>query len=154
MSTEASEPGGRLRAGRAVVTAKRTTGVTWQQLADAMGRSLVWTTSALLGQQPLDRSQATAAGALLGLDEQTIEALTLPPVRGSDAVDLTEPLAYRLSEVVQVYGAAISELIAEEFGDGIMSAIDFEVDFERVEDAKGDRVVLSLNGKFLPYRVW
>jgi cyanate lyase len=83
-----------------------------------------------------------------------VEALTLPPVRGSAAVDATEPVVYRLREAVQVYGATISELIREEFGDGIMSAIDLELSVERVPDPKGDRVKLTLNGKFLPYRVW
>lgn len=144
----------RLLARAAVLAAKRAHATTWLELAGAVGRSVVWTTSALLGQQPLDATQAAAAGALLELDGETIEALQLPPVRGAAAVDLSEPLAYRLTEMVQVYGAAISELVAEEFGDGIVSAIDFEMGVERVADPKGDRVVITLNGKFLPYRVW
>lgn len=79
------------------------------------------TTSALLGQQTLTGEQAAAAGNLLDLDTGVVEALTLPPVRGAEAIDTTEPLAYRLSEIVQVYGPAISELVREEFGDGIVS---------------------------------
>jgi cyanate lyase len=75
-------------------------------------------------------------------------------VRGDLALDPTEPVTYRLQEALQVYGSSIHELIREEFGDGIMSAIDFTLDFERVEDPKGDRVKLTLNGKFLPYKVW
>jgi cyanate lyase len=146
--------GGRLWARDAVQSAKARSGVTWQQLADAVGRSLVWTTSALLGQQPLTADQAEAAGKLLELDAAVVEALQAPPVRGAAAVDTTEPLAYRLQEMVQVYGAAVTALVGEEFGDGIMSAIDFEMDFARVADPKGDRVVVTLNGKFLPYRVW
>jgi cyanate lyase len=145
---------GRLSARDAVLSAKRATGTTWRDLAEAIGRSVVWSTSALLGQQPLGAAQASAAGVLLGLDPDVVEALQLPPVRGGAAVDLSEPLAYRLTEMVQVYGSAISELVAEEFGDGIVSAIDFELDLQRVADPKGDRVVITLNGKFLPYRVW
>ncbi|HTW98991.1 MAG TPA: hypothetical protein VMD59_09450, partial [Acidimicrobiales bacterium] len=88
------------------------------------------------------------------LDAETSAALALPPLRGEAACDPTEPTIYRLRELVQVYGGAISELIAEQFGDGIMSAIDLEVELERVEDPKGARVQITLSGKFLPYRVW
>jgi cyanate lyase len=144
----------RLEAGRDVVRAKEEKGVSWAELAKALDRSLVWTTSALLGQQPLDAEQAGTVGSLLDLDEETVDALTLPPVRGDVALDPTEPVTYRLQEALQVYGTSIHELIREEFGDGIMSAIDFTLDFERVEDPKGDRVKLTLNGKFLPYKVW
>ena len=144
----------RLEAGREVVRAKEAEGVSWQELADALGHSLVWTTSALLGQQPLSADQAEKVGALLRLDDETVESLSLPPVRGEQAMDPTEPVTYRLQEALQVYGTALHELIREEYGDGIMSAIDFTLDFERVEDPKGDRVKLTWNGKFLPYKVW
>lgn len=145
---------GRIQAGDLIRGRVRETEVTWSDLAGVLDRSLVWTTSALLGQQPLTRQQAEAVGGLLDLDGEVVDALTLPPVRGEDAVDVSEPVVYRLHEIVQVYGRAISELVAEEFGDGIMSAIDFELDFVRRPDPKGDRVVLTMNGKFLPYRVW
>jgi cyanate lyase len=144
----------RLEAGRAVVVAKDAKGMSWQQLADTLGRSLVWTTSALLGQQPLDAEQAQQVGAVLGLDDATVAALSLPPVRGEAALDPTEPVTYRLQEALQVYGTALHELIREEFGDGIMSAIDFSLEFEREPDPKGDRVKLTWSGKFLPYKVW
>ena len=144
----------RLEAGREIVAAKEAKNVSWQQLADGLDRSLVWTTSALLGQQPLDAEQAKKVGALLDLDADTVCALARPPVRGESALDPTEPVTYRLQEALQVYGSSIHELIREEFGDGIMSAIDFTLDFERVEDPKGDRVKLVFNGKFLPYKVW
>ncbi|MDQ3886013.1 MAG: cyanase [Actinomycetota bacterium] len=147
-------PIGRREAATAALAAKQDKGLTWQQIADALDRSLVWSTSAVLGQQPLDGEQARTIGRLLDLDEEIVRALQLPPVRGADVVDLTEPAIYRLQEVVQVYGSALAELIREEFGDGIMSAIDFELAFERREDPKGDRVQLALDGKFLPYRVW
>jgi cyanate lyase len=149
-----TEKDDRLEAGREIVRAKQDKGLTWADLAATLDRSLVWTTSALLGQQPLDADQAKRIGDALDLDEDTVDALTLPPVRGDLALDPTEPVTYRLQEALQVYGTSIHELIREEFGDGIMSAIDFTLDFERVEDPKGDRVKLTLNGKFLPYKVW
>ena len=144
----------RLEAGREVVRAKEAEGVSWQELADALGHSLVWTTSALLGQQPLSADQAEKVGALLRLDDETVESLSLPPVRGEQAMDPTEPVTYRLQEALQVYGTALHELIREEYGDGIMSAIDFTLDVQRQEDPKGDRVVVTMNGKFLPYKKW
>ncbi len=147
-------PGSRLWAGAQVAAAKATSGVAWKDLAEALDRSLVWSTSALLGQQPLDANQAAAVGEVLDLDAAVVAALQLPPDRGTGGLDRTQPAVYRLEEAVQVYGAAIVALMAEEFGDGIMSAIDFELDFTRVPDPKGDRVVLTFNGKFLPYRVW
>lgn len=147
-------PADRGDAAREVLAAKKRLGLRWKNIAETIGHSTEWTTSALLGQQTLTGEQAAAVGSLLDLDEGTVEALTLPPVRGASAVDTTDPLVYRLTEVVQVYGATISELVREEFGDGIVSAIDFELALERVEDPKGDRVQITLNGKFLPYRVF
>jgi cyanate lyase len=114
----------------------------------------VWSTSAVLGQQPLGAEQAQALGRLLRLDDDVVNALQLPAVRGAGMVDTTELVVYRLQEVVQVYGSTLAELIREEFGDGIMSAIDFELLFERREDPGGDRVRLVLDGKFLPYLVF
>ncbi|MGI8814780.1 MAG: cyanase [Pseudonocardia sp.] len=141
-------------AATAVLAAKKRLGLSWSSIAATAGRSTEWTASALLGQQPVSAEQAEAVGTLLDLDQAVVEALQLTPVRGADAVDTSEPIVYRLQEAIQVYGTAISELIREEFGDGIMSAIDFELALERVSDPKGDRVKLTLNGKFLPYRVW
>jgi cyanate lyase len=138
----------------AVVEAKESKGLRWSDLAQALERSTEWTTSALLGQQPLTPEQARTVGKMLNLDEGFTEALTLPPVRGADVVDTSEPLVYRLQEMVQVYGPTIAELVREEFGDGIVSAIDFEFGLERLPDPKGDRVKITLHGKFLPYRVW
>ncbi|ANY08182.1 cyanase [Pseudonocardia sp. HH130630-07] len=144
----------RLDARHEVLAAKKRLGLSWATVAGTLGRSVEWSTSALLGQQTLTEKQAVAAGELLELKPETVLALQLPPVRGSAAVDTTDPLVYRLAEVVQVYGATISELVREEFGDGIVSAIDFELDLKRVADPKGDRAVITLNGKFLPYRTW
>ncbi|MDQ4030902.1 MAG: cyanase [Actinomycetota bacterium] len=145
---------GRREAAAAALAAKHRLEVAWTTIAGTLDRSLVWSTSAVLGQQPLDAEQARAVGRLLHLDDDVITALQLPPVRGSDMVDTTEPMVYRLQEMVQVYGSTLAELIREEFGDGIMSAIDFELSLERREDPKGDRVRLVLDGKFLPYRVF
>jgi cyanate lyase len=145
---------GRHDAATAVLAAKKRLGLSWPTIALTVGCSTEWTTSALLGQQPVTAEQAAAVGTLLDLDQAVVDALQLTPVRGADAVDTTEPIVYRLQEAIQVYGGAISELIREEFGDGIMSAIDFELALERVPDPRGDRVKLTLNGKFLPYRVW
>ena len=144
----------RLQAATAVLAAKQRTGVRWADLGKAVDRATEWTTAALLGQHPLTADQAAALGAVLELDADVIAALTLPPVRGRAAVDTSEPLVYRLKEMVQVYGRTIIELVREEFGDGIVSAIDFELALERVPDPKGDRVRISLNGKFLPFRTW
>lgn len=144
----------RSEAATAVLAAKQRTAVTWADLGKAIGLSTEWTTAALLGQHPLTAEQATTLGSALELDTAAVDALQLPPVRGRDSADFSEPLVYRLQEVVQVYGRTIHELVREEFGDGIVSAIDFEMSLERVPDPKGDRVRITLNGKFLPYRIW
>ena len=105
----------------------------------------------------MDRSEAAKAVALLGLEpaDEAIALLTTCPSKGSlGAAVPTDPLLYRLYEMIQVYGTTIKELVHEKMGDGIMSAIDFTMDIERVADPKGDRVKLTLNGKFLPYKKW
>jgi cyanate lyase len=145
---------GRRDAAAAALAAKHRLGVSWQKIAETLDRSVVWSTSAVLGQQTLDAEQARAVGQLLQLGAEVVDAMQLPPVRGADVVDSTEPVVYRLREVVQVYGNTLAELIREEFGDGIMSAIDFELSIERHKDPKGDRVRMVLDGKFLPYRVF
>jgi cyanate lyase len=140
-------------AAQAVLSAKVRLGLTWSQLAQAVGRPVAWTTSALLGQQPMTADQAKAAGSLLDLDEDAMAALQLQPTRGAlDAPVPTDPTVYRFYEVLQVYGPTIKELIHEEFGDGIMSAINFRLDVRRAPDPAGDRVIVVLDGKFLPYQ--
>ncbi len=139
-----------------IITAERLRqGRTWAQLAEAAGHSQVWTTAALLGQQAMPRNSAERVGAALDLDDEVVAALQRSPSKGSlgDVVP-TDPLIYRFYEIMQVYGTTLKELIHEEFGDGIMSAIDFELDVERLPDPKGDRVKVTMHGKFLPYRVW
>jgi cyanate lyase len=138
-----------------VLAAKEDGGTTWAALAEAVGRSKVWTTAALLGQATMSPEEAGAACELLGLDDEVAAALTRRPTKGSlDTTVPVDPLIYRFHEITQVYGTTLKELIQEEFGDGIMSAIDFEMTIERKPDPKGDRVVVTLDGKFLPYRKW
>ena len=135
-----------------ILAAKRARGLSWAELADRLNAPVEWSTAALLGQFPLDETQASAAIEALGLSEDAIPELTASPMRGGlgDVVP-TDPTIYRLYEIVQVYGPALKELIHEEFGDGIMSAINFGFTVRRLEDEKGDRVEITLNGKFLPY---
>ncbi|MGW8566897.1 cyanase [Isoptericola sp. NPDC055881] len=135
-----------------VVTARLRSGLTWQEVADALGTPLVWTTAALLGNHPMTADQAAAACTVLGLGDDVAEALRLQPYRVRDEAVLSDPTIYRFSEALAVYGPALKELIHEEFGDGIMSAINFRVDIERRPDPDGDRVVVTLVGKFLDYR--
>jgi cyanate lyase len=138
-----------------VVAAKLAKKLTWKALAEACGRSEVWTTSALLGQQAMSAEEATAVGQLLGLGTDAVTLLQVPPSKGSLGTQIsTDPLIYRFHEIVQVYGTTLKELIHENFGDGIMSAIDFEMNIEKVPDPKGDRVKVTMHGKFLPYRKW
>lgn len=140
-------------AAQAVLAAKVRLGLTWAQIAEALGKPPVWTTAALLGQHPVAAEAAKTAGALLELTEDEVVALQLQPTRGAlDTAVPVDPTIYRFYEVIQVYGPAIKELIHEQFGDGIMSAINFRLDVQRVPDPAGDRVVVTLDGKFLPYQ--
>ena len=135
-----------------ILTAKRAKELSWAELAEALGAPVEWSTCALLGQFPLSEGQARAAVDALGLDDEAIPELTASPMRGGlDGAVPTDPTVYRLYEIVQVYGPAIKELIHEEFGDGIMSAINFGFTVRRIPDPAGDRVEIVLNGKFLPY---
>ena len=137
----------------AVRAAKIRLGLNWARLADAVGEPVAWTVSALLGQQPMTGEQAARAARALELGEDVRAALELQPTRGAlDAPVPADPTIYRFYEIVQVYGPTIKELIHEEFGDGIMSAINFRFDVKRAPDPAGDRVVVTLDGKFLPYQ--
>ncbi|MEB2317569.1 MAG: cyanase [Pseudomonadota bacterium] len=128
-------------------------GVTWADVAEKVGRSKEWATAACLGQMQMTKAQAEAVGALLELPEDAVLLLQTVPYKGSLPTAVpTDPLIYRWYEVVNVYGTTIKELIHEEFGDGIMSAIDFSMDIQREVDPKGDRVKVVLSGKFLPYK--
>ena len=139
---------------RKILGAKRAKALTWKAIvAEIGGGSAVYLTAALMGQMKLRPEQAGRAATLFELDEDEKRLLQEIPYRGSlVTVVPTDPLIYRFYELVQVYGATWKELIQEEFGDGIMSAIDFEMAIERQPDPKGDRVKLTLSGKFLPYK--
>lgn len=140
-----------------IVTQKITSGVKWADVASAVGVSKEWTTAALLGQMQMTAEQVDAAAKALGMKFSAEEKalLTTVPYRGSLGQTVpTDALVYRFYEIIQVYGTTIKALIEEEFGDGIMSAIDFSMDIKRQADPKGDRVVVTLNGKFLPYRTY
>jgi cyanate lyase len=137
-----------------ITAIRRKKKLSWREVAAQMGPgSPVYYTAALLGQMKLGESEAVAAGRIFGLSEDEILLLQESPYRGSlpNAVP-TDPLIYRFYELVQVYGTTWKALIQEEFGDGIMSAIDFDMSIERQPDQKGDRVRLSMSGKFLPYK--
>ena len=137
----------------AVIAGKRKAGVSWKDLAAAVGQSKEWTTAALLGQMRMTAAEAAAAAKLLGLDAEAVAILQEVPTRGSLELDVpTDPTLYRFYELLMVYGTTIKALMAEEFGDGIMSAIDFTMDISRVPDPGGDRVRVTLNGKFLPFK--
>ncbi|BBL59173.1 cyanase [Methylomonas koyamae] len=136
-----------------VIAQKLRKQLTWPQLAEAIGMSKEWTTAALLEQMTLTAEQAATIGALLELPAEAVEQLQVVPYKGSlpSAVP-TDPLIYRFYELVNVYGTTFKALIHEEFGDGIMSAIDFSMDLQREPDPKGDRVRIVMSGKFLPYK--
>ncbi|MFI5400048.1 MAG: cyanase [SAR324 cluster bacterium] len=129
-------------------------GLTWKKICETIGGgSPLFITAALLGQMKLTAKQAKAAAELLELGEEGQLLLQQTPYKGSlPPGPPTDPLIYRFHEITQVFGTTLKELIEEEFGDGIMSAIDFEMDLERMPDPKGDRVKITLHGKFLPYR--
>ena len=133
---------------------KRKTGLTWKAIAAKIGpRSPVYYTAALKGQMKLSKAEAEAAGRVLDLDEDEVALLQEIPYRGSlPTAAPTDPLIYRFYELVQVYGTTWKSLIEEEFGDGIMSAIDFDMAIERQPDPKGDRVRITMSGKFLTYK--
>ena len=132
--------------------ARREAGVTWADLAERLGTPPAWTVSALFGEQPLTSDQVATVGAVLDLDNDVLEMLRVGPYRGTGAQEIpTDPTIYRFYEALGVYGPAIKELIHEEFGDGIMSAINFRLTVERREDPAGDRVVVTFDGKFLDY---
>ncbi len=138
-----------------ILAAKQAKGLTFETIATAVGRHKVWVTAALMGQATMSADEANAAARVLGLGPEVAEALQDIPLKGSLENPVpVDPLLYRFHEITQVYGTTIKALIHEMCGDGIMSAIDFEMDIQKVEDPKGDRVIVTYNGKFLPYKKW
>ena len=138
----------------ALIAAKKAKGLTWEAMANELSMSPVWLTSACLGMNSAPEEKAKAIAEFLELGPEVAAALAEYPTKIWDQTVPTDPLIYRLYEVVGVYGDTLKEVIQEKFGDGIMSAIDFSMEVEKEENPKGDRVVLTLNGKFLPYKSW
>ena len=145
----------RAEATERILSAKTQKGLTFEAIARAVGRHKVWVTAALLGQATMSAEEAQKAAAVLGLGPEVAAALQEIPTKGSVGQTVpVDPLIYRFHEITQVYGTTIKAITHEMFGDGIMSAIDFELDIQRKEDPKGDRVVITMNGKFLKYKKW
>ena len=137
-----------------IMAVKSEKNITWEAMGAALGMSPVWVASACHGMNSAPPEKAKLIAEYLGLDETVEQALTTFPTKIWDQAVPTDPLIYRLYEVVGVYGETLKDVIQEKFGDGIMSAIDFSMEVDKEENPKGDRVVLTLNGKFLPYASW
>lgn len=138
-----------------IIATKVSKGIAWADVAKKIGESKEWTTALCLGQMTANAEQAQVLGEIFGLTEDEQKWLKVVPYKGSLPTQVpTDPLIYRWYEIVNVYGTTIKELIHEEFGDGIMSAIDFSMDITRTADPKGDRVNVVLSGKFLPYKTY
>ena len=139
-----------------ILTVKRLKGLTWEEIAGKIGgASKIVVTAACMGQMKMTREQATKAAELFGLGQEETLLLQEVPYRGSlTELPPTDPLIYRFYELVMVYGTTWKELIQEEFGDGIMSAIDFDMTLDRLPDQKGDRVKIGMSGKFLQYKTY
>ena len=138
-----------------IVVTKVAKGLKWSDVAAKVGQSKEWVTAACLGQMTLTAEQAGVVAEIFGLTAEEKKWLMVVPYKGSLPTAVpTDPLIYRFYELVNVYGTTFKELIHEEFGDGIMSAIDFKMDLQREPDPKGDRVSITMSGKFLPYKTY
>ena len=142
----------KVAAGQIVDEARLAKGLSWRDIAERIDKPLVWTVAALLGKHPVPRESAEFVAETLDLDPDVSVALQRQPYRIADSGLATDPTVYRFHEAIDVYGQALKELIHEEFGDGIMSAINFNVDFAKHDDPQGDQVVVTFSGKFLPYQ--
>jgi len=145
----------RLEVTEKIIATKVYKGIKWADVATKVGLSKEWVTAACLGQMALSAEQASALGEIFGLTEDEKKWLMVVPFKGSLPTAVpTDPLIYRFYELISVYGTTFKELIHEEFGDGIMSAIDFKMDLTRQADPNGDRVKIVMSGKFLPYKTY
>ncbi|OIQ90262.1 cyanate hydratase [mine drainage metagenome] len=139
----------------AIIAAKISKGLSWAEIAKTVGQSKEWVTAGCLGQMTFTAAQAATLGKLFDLSDEAVKLLQVVPYKGSLPTTVpTDPLIYRFYELINVYGTTFKELIHEEFGDGIMSAIDFKMDLSREPDPKGDRVNITMSGKFLPYKMY
>jgi cyanate lyase len=137
-----------------LLRAKQAKKLSFADLETLLGRDEVWIAALFYRQASASAEEAEKLAQALGLDAETAAELTAFPVKGLDTIVPTDPLIYRFYEIMQVYGMPMKEVIHEKFGDGIMSAIDFTLDIEKEEDPKGDRVKVTMSGKFLPYKKW
>jgi len=137
-----------------LLDAKKAKGLSFTDLEAVMGRDEVWIAALFYGQASAAKDEATKLLSALGLGFDLVEHLMTSTVKGLGSVVPTDPLLYRFYEIMQVYGMPMKAVIHEKFGDGVMSAIDFTLDIEKEEDPKGDRVKITMNGKFLPYKKW
>ena len=138
-----------------IITAKVSQGLKWSDVAQQVGQSKEWVTAACLGQMTMTAEQASVVAEIFGLTADDKKWLMVVPYKGSLPTSVpTDPLIYRFYELVSVYGTTFKELIHEEFGDGIMSAIDFKMDLQREPNAMGDRVAITMSGKFLSYKTY
>ena len=140
----------------AILEAKKRQGVSWTALSEAVGASEMYIASCVYGENSMKKEVASKLGSALSLSDEVTMALTEYPMKGQSIGQTipTDPLIYRFYEIMQVYGAAVKDVVHEKFGDGIMSAIDFKIEVGKEADPKGDRVVVTMNGKFLPYKAW
>lgn len=137
-----------------LLDAKSNKGLSFAELGKAIGRSEVWTASLIYGQASASIEEAQALLSILEMDLSWTTALTKYPIKGLIDTVPSDPLIYRFYEIMQVYGLPLKDVIQEKFGDGIMSAIDFTMSVDKKEDPAGDRVVITMNGKFLGYKKW
>lgn len=137
-----------------ILAAKKSAGLGWEDIAGKAGLSPVFVTSACLGMNSMPKENADKLCEGLGLSSEVSEALQEYPTKVWDQIIPTDPVLYRFYEMCGVYGPTIKEIIHEKFGDGIMSAIDFSMHIDKEENPAGDRVVITMNGKFLPYKTW
>jgi cyanate lyase len=137
-----------------LLAAKQSKGLSFTDLEQLLGRDEVWIAALFYRQASASPEEAQKLVQALGLGPEAALALTQYPVKGLGPIVPTDPLIYRFYEIMQIYGMPMKEVIHEKFGDGIMSAINFTLDIEKEEDPKGDRVKVTMSGKFLPYKKW
>lgn len=153
-NTYTSSPMSKMEMTEAIIAAKIEKGLTWQTIADEVGAGVVWVTSACFGKNSMPKNLADKLCAFLNLSDEVNTALQAFPHKAWDKEIPQDPVIYRFYEIIGVYGDTIKEVIHEKFGDGIMSAIDYSMTIDKEENPAGDRVVITMNGKFLPYRTW
>ena len=139
---------------RRLLVAKKARGLSFAEMGEAIGRDEVWVAALVYRQASAEPDEAARLAGMLGIEDEIVEELTEPPSKGLGPVVPTDPLIYRFYEIMQVYGMPLKEIIHEKFGDGIMSAIDFTMSVDKEEDPYGDRVKVTMSGKFLPYKRW